>query len=226
MYPESRTLGFCSQCQDITSDLKSVTNYSTRFSVGDSSYDVLITAFTANGIALANGHNSHEDTLYVVMNTTVLVDNFTSSSLISEPGMDLTFATFSFINIIDVSTVFSWPNSTLSATACSLCLCLQEVQSNITDGALVERVNIIQSTASFGENITTIYDPDKPSEVYSVLDAVVTRLQLFFYNFLPRIAIDILEQPDSHYKPDFSTNCVTFSGEPVFTNPEVEVIYN
>ena len=229
IYTPFRTLGFCSECRDTTPSLRRISNYSTRFSVGDSSYSYFADAFTFDDVVLANAKNPGGDTIYVVMNSSISVNSTNSSSraAFSEPGANLTFATFSFINITDVPTVYNWPNSTLSASKCALSLCIQEVQSNVTNGTLVETVTPLQMEAHDDGGAVTIYDPSRPNDQYLIPDYVVIRLQQYLYNFLPGVALDITEGPANRYRPDYTTNYVTVSGNSTFfPNSVVEIIYN
>ena len=193
VYPPFRTLGFCSQCQNSTSSLKQIANFSEYF---NRTWKTQARAFTFNNVFLANpiSRNGNQD--YAVMNVSLAnLSNPISDQLLAGREKTLTVALFSMINITDMPTVTRWPNCNLSATECALSLCIQEVQSNFTNGTLLEAViskqaELLPSTTVTSAEATTTTNPTINTTLPWPFNVDVEGGQIEIYD---------PSQPNSHY---------------------------
>ncbi|KAL9107008.1 MAG: hypothetical protein Q9227_008044 [Pyrenula ochraceoflavens] len=206
-YDPFNTLALCSNCTDVTAELQVEPTFQVvNVSSGNSdTFNVTLnsTRFRFKDLVLENVNHDLMDTRYD--SGLAKVWNFTISPFdeIEFEVPALTTVLFRSINVTDLQSVLSWPNTTVVAEECSLSFCIQNVHSSLRSGTLTESVqtqsatstqqlppggtgsNSISTTACGGPRSIKIQDLSSPLEPYYLSTPSQQGISdIFYYNWL------------------------------------------
>ena len=228
-------------CSNSTSSLRQIINLTVEIDMEFGFIPLSGPAFTFNDVYLFNQRPVPQQLLNgYVMNIT----GPSPSSEHSGSPLSLNIATFSLINITDVSTMRHWPKTSLTAVECSLSLCIQEIQSNVTNGTLTETIATKTaepvpftlptsitvlgwpSTLADGNENINIHDPNEPSEQYTISLNSFEGLNGYFEQFFPGTPL-AYNTSTGQVSFKFGLNVVPLTNNSATPpSPEVEVFYN
>ena len=160
----SNSLAVCSACDDVTSSL----TQSTRET--DEGKYVAPTYKNASLQNLLDPVNPNDMTDAFLFNFSVPL----SDQELIVPPSKLGFSTFYFINVTDLPTLSSWPNTSVRAEQCYLCFCIQETSSALQNNTLTETSQVVSADFSgFDQNCEPYHecqfvDPRNRTEVFEV----------------------------------------------------------